>query len=482
MITFANMLKFCILWIGIGLAAELSAQNTRILGLSGCIDLALESNIDILLSDINRSQSEIDRQQSIWNLGPEISFSGGQFYQSGRSIDRFTNQFVQETVGNSSVQLQSSWVVYAGGSLRKSVQRSKKLVQASALEYQQTQQNIVLSVALAYLQCLQSKELLKANESNEESLLQDQKRIEKMVNSGAVNEGMLLASRAQVAQANAQKVQIKNQHQSALLNLKNLLRIPVNEIFDIEYSMTPAPDYVAYPASLTEMIDSALSRRADYQAARLQREASALSIGIAQAQLLPVLSIGGNLSSIYSDKSLSVTGFQITGMQPIGIVQGTNEIVEAPTFSYQTQTIGFTKQMRDNFGQSFGANLSVPLFGKLRAQNGVKSAKLGYLQQGLNVDRIRQNAIVEVTNAYQSFSNAAMQYQAQRENHEAQRLNLEFVQKRFENGQATYFELQLAKNQELMAYQNFLSNKYEAALRNVILDVMYRGDLTLLKP
>jgi outer membrane protein TolC len=89
---------------------------------------------------------------------------------------------------------------------------------------------------------------------------------------------------------------------------------------------------------------------------------------------------------------------------------------------------------------------------------------------------------VEVTNAYQSFSNAAMQYQAQRENHEAQRLNLEFVQKRFENGQATYFELQLAKNQELMAYQNFLSNKYEAALRNLILDVMYRGDLTLLKP
>ena len=100
----------------------------------------------------------------------------------------------------------------------------------------------------------------------------------------------------------------------------------------------------------------------------------------------------------------------------------------------------------------------------------------------MNAFRIRQNAVVEVTNAYQSFKNAAMQYQAQRENHEAQRLNLEFVQKRFESGQATYFELQLAKNQELMAFQNFLSNKYEAALRNLILDVMYRGNWQLLKP
>jgi len=74
-----------------------------------------------------------------------------------------------------------------------------------------------------------------------------------------------------------------------------------------------------------------------------------------------------------------------------------------------------------------------------------------------------------------------MQYQAQRENYEAQKRNLEYVQKRFENGQSNYFELQLAKNQELMAFQNFLTNKYEAALRNLILDVMYRGNLQLLK-
>ncbi len=482
MITFAIMRKRGLLYLILGISNFLGAQEVRKMDLSACIDLALENNIDVFLSQINQSQSEIEYRQSLWNLGPEVSFAGGQFYQSGRSIDRFTNQFVQETVGNSSVQLSSSWVVYAGGSLRKSVLRSKKQVKASAYDYQQSRQNIALSVALAYLQCLQSKELLKANESNVASLFQEQKRIEKLVRAGSVNEGVWLSSKAQLAQARAQKVQIETQHQSALLNLKNLLRIPVSDGFDIEYTMAPAPEYTEYPASLNELIDSALFNRADYKAALLKQEAAALSMGIAKAQLLPVLSIGGNLSSIYSDKALNITGYQISGTQPIGIVQGTNQIVEAPTFSYQTQTIDFSRQMRDNFGQSFGANLSVPLFGKLRAQNGIKSAKLAYTQQELNAFRIRQNAVVEVTNAYQSFKNAAMQYQAQRENHEAQRLNLEFVQKRFESGQATYFELQLAKNQELMAFQNFLSNKYEAALRNLILDVMYRGNWQLLKP
>ncbi len=476
------MLKRRFFGILFAIPAMVVGQNTRVLDLSACIKLAMEGNIDILLSDLNRTQSHIDYKQSLWNLGPEVSFSGGQFYQSGRSIDRFTNQFVQETVGNSSVQLQSSWVIYSGGSLRKAVKRSKKQMQASALELKQTQQNIALSVALSYLQCLQAKELLKANISNYESLMQDQKRIEKLVAAGSVNEGVLLASKAQLAQADAQRISTQNQHESALLNLKNLLRIPVTENFDIAYTIAPAPEYTQYPTPLSELIDSALINRADYRSGLLRREAAALSISIAKAQLLPVLSIGGNLSSIYSDKAQSITGFSITGTQPIGIVKGTNEIVEAPTFNYQTQTIAFGTQMRDNFGQSFGANLSVPLFGKLRAQNGVKSSQLAFIQQDLNVERIRQNATVEVSNAYQSFKNAAAQYQAQRQNHEAQRLNLEFVQKRFNNGQATYFELQLAKNQELMAFQNLLVNKYEAALRNLILDVMYRGDLQLLTP
>jgi len=197
MITFAIMRKRGLFYLLLGISNFLGAQEVRKMDLSACIDLALENNIDVLLSQINQSQSEIEYRQSLWNLGPEVSFAGGQFYQSGRSIDRFTNQFVQETVGNSSVQLSSSWVVYAGGSLRKSVLRSKKQVKASAYDYQQSRQNIALSVALAYLQCLQSKELLKANESNVASLFQEQKRIEKLVQAGSVNEGVWLSSKAQ---------------------------------------------------------------------------------------------------------------------------------------------------------------------------------------------------------------------------------------------------------------------------------------------
>lgn len=458
------------------------AQNTKVWSLSECIDRAIEVNIDVQLSSISQEQNAINYQQSRWNLSPDLNFNGGQFYQSGRSIDRFSNQFVQETVGNSSVQLQSSWVVFAGGSLRQAVTRNAKLLKASEYDKQQTQQNIALSVALAYLQCLQAKELLTANELNIATLAQDEKRIATLFQLGAMNEGLLLSAKAQVAQARVQKIQTENQLKTSLLNLKNLLRIPYQEGFDIAYSMPPAPEYLEYPVPLITLLDSALNRRADYKAALLQTEASEVSIKMARAQLMPVISIGGSLSSIYSDKAQNITGYQMTGSRPIGYVSGSNEIVEAPVFSYQTRTIDFSHQMRDNFGQSFGANIGIPIFGKFKVQNEIKMAKLSWSQQQLAADRIKQNAITEISNAYQSFRNAAMAYQSQRENHEAQMKNLEFTQKRYENGQATFFEVQLAKNQELMAFQSFLSNKYEAAMRHLILDVLYQGNFQLIKP
>ncbi len=471
---------FKLLLFFFALNSPVSAQTVQKLTLSDCIQRALREQIDIQLGILNQEQSELDLQQSLWNLGPDLNFNAGQFYQSGRNIDRFSNQFVQETVGNTSVQMQSSWVIYAGGSLRKAVQRSAKQLKSSEFDLQQTRQNIVLSVALVYLQCLQSQELLKANESNVESLIQEQKRIEKWVQSGMSNEGILFSARAQVAQAKVQKVQIENQWKTNLLNLRNMLRIPFQETFELVHNLITPPEYVEYPVKIEDFVDSALLKRSDYRSALIQLEAAELNIGISKGQLLPVVSIGANLNTIYSDKAQTVTGFQITGNQPIGYVRGSNEIVEAPTFRYQTQTVDFSRQMRDNFGQSFGANISLPIFNKMRAQNGIKTAKILWKQQGLNTERIKQNAMIEMSNAYLNFRNAAMSFQAQRENHEAQQKNLEFTQKRYENGQATYFELQLAKNQEIMAYQNLLSTKYEASLRNMILDVLYRGDLDLI--
>ena len=457
--------------------APLRAQNKQVYDLRRCIETAIENNIDIQLSELNVENADISYRQSLLNMAPNLSANGGQFYQSGRSIDRFSNQFVQKTVGNSSAQLQSNWLLYAGGSIRNTIKQRKKTLEAAHLDYQQVQQNIALNVVLTYLQCQQNKESWAAQQSNTQNAVRETKRIEKLYKAGASNQGALLAAQAQEAQATSLEVQSKNQYLNSILSLKNLMRLDHTEMLQLADMTTAVPEYVEFPIEVNELIDSALSHRPDYQASCKRSESMLYALKAAKGALQPTLSVGANLSTVYSDNAIEITGAQISGTQPIGFVQGSGDIVEAPTFDYSTQTIGFGTQMRDNFGQSFGATLSVPIFNRLQTQTNIAQSRLALIQSKWNQKQIKQAVINDVVNAQQTFNSAATNYQALRSNYEAQSKNLDFVQKQFNLGQVSFYEVQQTKNQERQAYQQMLSAKYEAALRDIILQFIAHGDI-----
>jgi len=457
--------------------APLRAQNKQVYDLRRCIETAIENNIDIQLSELNVENADISYRQSLLNMAPNLSANGGQFYQSGRSIDRFSNQFVQKTVGNSSAQLQSNWLLYAGGSIRNTIKQRKKTLEAAHLDYQQVQQNIALNVVLTYLQCQQNKESWAAQQSNTQNAVRETKRIEKLYKAGATNQGALLAAQAQEAQATSLEVQSKNQYLNSILSLKNLMRLDHTEMLHLADMTTAVPEYVEFPIEVNELIDSALSHRPDYQASCKRSESMLYALKAAKGALQPTLSVGANLSTVYSDNAIEITGSQISGTQPIGFVQGSGDIVEAPKFDYSTQTIGFGTQMRDNFGQSFGATLSVPIFNRLQTQTNIAQSRLALIQSKWNQKQIKQAVINDVVNAQQTFNSAATNYQALRSNYEAQSKNLDFVQKQFNLGQVSFYEVQQTKNQERQAYQQMLSAKYEAALRDIILQFIAHGDI-----
>ena len=95
--------------------------------LDQCIEQALNNNLDIKIAGVSAKQAAQNWQQSRTSLTPDATFNAGQFYQSGRSIDRFTNQFVQTTVSSNNLQLQSSILLYGGGQVRNGIKQNKYL-------------------------------------------------------------------------------------------------------------------------------------------------------------------------------------------------------------------------------------------------------------------------------------------------------------------------------------------------------------------
>ncbi len=458
---------------------EIASPNKKTMSLLECIQLGIDRNLDIKSSQIQNNLAQLDYRQSIFNLGPDLNGSVGQFYQSGRSIDRFTNQFVQTTVGNTSLQAQMGWTVFAGGQIRNTIKQNRLNVQSTDLDMLQTRQNIALNISLQYLLCLQGKEQIKASISQVEYFAKELNRVQLINQEGGGNKGLVLNANAQLANAKSNLVSAENTLKSRLLTLKNMLRMEPSENIEVLPLEIPINENSEASYGLNQLMDSALARRPDYQSSLLKLRSSQLGLKVARGSLLPSLFIGGNLSSVYSDNAKTITNVTLAGTTPIGIVQGSGEIVEAPRFDYQTKTIAFGNQIRNNFGQSFGATLSVPIYSKLQNQTQISKSELAIAQAELNALRIKQNIYNDVSNAYIGFENAKAQYLGQKQNYEAQKQNLEFVQLRYNAGQSTPFELQLAINSEITAYQNFLASKYELILRELILDVMLTNNIEL---
>lgn len=476
---FAAMKNWLLLFGGFWLAnIHVSGQTIEKLSLKQSIDKALNQNLDIQLAHIAEQSAEIDYNQSLWAMSPDLNGIAGQFYQSGRSIDRFSNQYVQTTIGSNNFQLQSNWTLFAGGQIREAIKQNKFLQSASRFDKLQAQQSVALNVALGYLQCLQNKEQAKALKANITAQEQEVIRVDKLWKAGSSTEAQFWSAKSQLANQLSQYTQANNQYILALNSFKNLLLLPYETQVELLEFQGDLDSIHEQKYDFKTLADSVMAHRPDVLAAQMRVKASEHSVSSAKGALLPTINLGGSLNSVYSDNAKSAT---ISGVvyKPVGRVQSTQEIVEAPVATYQTQTIKFNKQLKDNFGQSFGATMSIPIFGKFQVQNQIRKAELGWLRNKINLEKTEQTVKNDVSTALINYSNSINKFKAMREAHRAQKKNLEFVQLRFQAGQAGQFELQNAQQLEIAAFQNLISAKYETYFRQIILDIMLNGISTL---
>lgn len=437
------------------------------------LDIALKNNIDVNLAYINQQQAEIDLLQSKLNLTPSLTGNAGQFYQSGRSIDRFTNQFVQKTIGSNNFQLQGSWVLFAGSQNRNAYKQSQELAEASGWDVKAQQYTLTLLLAQAYVQHLQALEQKKAAERLVAASELQVKKAEIMFKEGGSNKGAYLSVKAQLANNLSTLTTANNTANQTLLALKQVMRVKLTQpllINDAGFGLQENDIAKLDKVEAQAIFDSLLIKRPEYQAAFNRLDAARYAVKVAKGSLYPTLSLGANLSTVYSDNAKSLTGYTISGTQAIGYLPSTMEAVYAPTFDYQMKTIAFNKQLKDNFGQSLGLNLSIPIYQGLRNHNQISYANLALDRAELNLVRIAQNAENDIFQVVANYKNAKERMQATLENHQMQKENLEYVLLRHEQGAASMLELQIAQNNEANAHWSYISARHEWVFRAFVLD------------
>jgi outer membrane protein len=316
---------------------------------------------------------------------------------------------------------------------------------------------------------VQAKELVKSTQENINNTKTQLEKAQRQFDAGAINEGALFNLKAQLANDEVNLVNAQNQEITASTNLKMLLRIPVEDNFEITVPATGNFEALEYSETVQTLYDSALAKRHDIQASEYRVESAVYRKKASFGSFLPTLTLGANLNTVYSSSAKEISSY-ILKDYAIGKVQTTNEIVISQQPVYTLATTSFSKQLKNNFGQSLGITMSVPIFNKLQAENNYQLAKIDLERSKLNAEKTRQNLYNEIVSVYNAFESAQKRFKAAKLNHDAQQLNLDFIVKRYDGGQSSATELQIAKSTEMASRVNEVSVKYEYIFRRMVLD------------
>ncbi len=133
---------------------RLAAQPSYKYSLQQCIDTALAGNIQVRQNNLLAESAGVNLKQARADVLPNLNASFDHGINQGRSIDPFTNTYVNQSVNYAGYGINSGVVLFNGLSLKNSIKQNAFAYDASRMELQQAKDNLTLNVILAYLQVL----------------------------------------------------------------------------------------------------------------------------------------------------------------------------------------------------------------------------------------------------------------------------------------------------------------------------------------
>ena len=163
--TILAFLLFCFLF------TETNAQNTWTL--ERCIQYAQQNSLTIKQAEYAVENAELQEKSSKAERYPNLNASGSLGLQAGRTIDRTTNDFVNQSVSFNSFGLNAGMTLFNGFRIKNSIEQSQIDAKAARKDAESTSNNLALSIATAYLQVLLSEEQVtnatrQLNQANEQ--------------------------------------------------------------------------------------------------------------------------------------------------------------------------------------------------------------------------------------------------------------------------------------------------------------------------
>ena len=421
-------------------AAGAQAQE-RVWTLPQCIDHALENNLSVKRSGLNVEQREIDLNTAENNRLPNVSGSAGQNFSFGRGLTA-DNTYANTNTTNTSFSVGAQVPVFNGFQIKHNIELSKLNLAAATADLEKAKDDIRVAVAQAYVQILYNREILDVARSQVEIDSLQVVRLTEMAENGMVASADVSAQEATLAQSRVSATQAENNVALAILDLTQLLELPSPEGFHIARPSVEGLETVML-MDPEAIYAEAVQFKPAVKAEEIRLDQALKSIDLAKDSFLPSLSLSGGLGTNYYTSS----GFP---------------------------SAGFSSQLKNNFSQYIGLNLSVPIFSHFSNRNQVRNARLQYSNQEIMLDNSRKTLYKEIQQAYYNAVGSQAKYRSSQVAAASAEDAFELAQAKYENGKSGITEFNEAKGRYMSAASNLVQARYEYLYQSKILD-FYRG-------
>lgn len=409
--------------------------------LKQCCDYAVEHNITIKQQENQCRQQEIQLSNAKNQRLPDLSGSAGQNFSFGRGLTA-ENTYTNTNTSSTSFSLGTSVPLFTGFQIPNNIKLNQLNLQAATQDLEKAKNDIRTQVAQAYVQILYNLEM--ADVAHRQISIDSAQvaRLQALLNIGRASEAELAQQKATMAQSLLTATQADNNLQLAILAMTQLLELPTPEGFSV---VRPKVGNEGGNTIVTpdEIYAEALTTKPEVQAQQLRLRATENSIKIAQSGYYPTLSFSAGLGSNYYKTS----GFKADG---------------------------FAKQMKNNFSQYLGFNLSIPIFNRFQTRNSVRSAKIERENQTLQLDNTKKALYKEIQQVYYNTVAASQKLQSSRQASQSSETAFRLTQAKYEQGKATITEFNEAKNNYLKSSSDLTQARYEYLYQQALI-LFYRG-------
>ncbi|MFB0909233.1 MAG: TolC family protein [Spirosomataceae bacterium] len=406
--------------------------------LEECISVGIKNHPDFQTQLLAAEGAEADVRIAKSQQMPRLNMEVYQSTNVGRSIDRFTNAYIDQLYNSTFANASFSVPIYQGFQLKHNIRQNELLREAATTGIESARNQLSIRIVHNYLVILASQELVIAAE-RQVGLSQTQAdRVTKQIEAGTVGRPVLLQLQTQVANDEFALISAQNNVEIArLLLFQSMNRRPDNSV-----DFTPLEKEVV----LTNFDRSEFTT-------------SINQLPEIKSQEIRIKSFDSQLRSVKSDNLPSLDAFANYGS----------------FFASSNPEENFFEQLNGTRNGSVTIGLTIPIFASFRTRPRAQAVSV---QKKVAENQLVSNKL-QLTQAFeqalQSYKNAVKRYQNVQKQVDINQENLNAVTSQVDAGTVNVVELLLARTNFDRAQNNFIQTKYELLLQRMLLDFYRTG-------